>query len=153
MPFHSCSFELLRFSNSNKPKKNYYYYSYLQKAKRLIQERQLLEFYFIVRRMIRAVIKRRCAYNHDNIKGLVLRSPKNVLCTWTQFRKKFLACTLSELGQGFGLLQCFRELIEVCAGLEKRGLAKYLGASERCFKVILVAKSIRVISFREALVQ
>ena len=76
-----------------------------------------------------------------------------MLCTWTQFRQKFLACTLSELGQGFGLLQYFRELIEDCAGLEKRGLAKYLGASERCFKVILVAKSIRVISFREALVQ
>ena len=57
-----------------------------------------------------------------------------------------LACTLSELGQGFGLLKYFRELTEGSAGLEKRGLAKYLGVSERCFKVILVAKSIRVIS-------
>ena len=75
-----------------------------------------------------------------------------MLCAWKQFRKKFLACSLSDLSQGFGLLQCFRKLIEEGAGLEKRGLTKYLGASERCFKVILVAKGIRVISFREALV-
>ena len=76
-----------------------------------------------------------------------------MLCTLAQFRQKFLACTLSELGEGFSLLQYFRELIEDCAGLEKRGLAKYLGASERCFKLVLVARSIGMISFREALVQ